>query len=267
MGNTRLGFGEEKMERLLDLCITYLDKFNNKHNMFCEAIGVINNYNQLHLAANYKLNNQLQEKINQVLNQVESSNYTADQLNFTSETYFQHKNASFDLFSKSRHSLRDFKDNGTVELEILEKAVELAQKAPSTCNRQSTRVHIINNKDLIEKTLNLQTGNRGFGDRSSKLIILTSDLQCWESPTLRHGPYFDGGIFTMNLLYALHFYKIGACALNWFATIENDSQLRKFINLPDNEIILVIIGCGEVKEQFKIAKSRRRDIKSIFKVH
>lgn len=50
-------------------------------------------------------------------------------------------NGSFPDFFMSRHSVRQFSDL-TIDIEDIEKAVKLAMKAPSACNRQSCKVYI-----------------------------------------------------------------------------------------------------------------------------
>ena len=109
-------------------------------------------------------------------------------------------------------------------------------------------------------------GCRGFGDRASSILVVTSDLQAWGFGEQWFGPYIDGGIYLMNLLYALHFNKVGACPLNWYASLENDSKLRVLLQIPENEIVIAMIACGSLKKNFKLAYSKRKNYKTIMKV-
>lgn len=165
----------------------------------------------------------------------------------------------------SRHSLRNFV--GTIDLNDIKKAISIAQNAPSACNRQPSRAHIINDHSICEQILEVQTGNRGFGLLADKLIVLTSDLNVFLGPRERNDVYVNGGIYAMNLLYALHHCKIGACALNWCSTPEQDMQLRKIISIRPSETVILIIACGNVPANFKIARSPRNDISTVIKVH
>lgn len=61
---------------------------------------------------------------------------------------------SFPDFIKSRHSVRNFA--GTIQIKQLINAIEMAMTAPSACNRQPSRVHIITSKDLIQRCLAFQ---------------------------------------------------------------------------------------------------------------
>lgn len=266
MGNMSLGFGLNQLNYLIELCELYINKYGLENEMLKEALGVISEYALIHESNGNSLESSLKERINNLLTKSQL-NYTTHQLNYTKVDYFKYTNSSFDLFSNSRHSLRDFNENIKINIETIEEAINLAQNAPSTCNRQSARLHLISNKELIEEVLKLQKGNRGFGNRTDKLIIVTSDLNCWGGPNERFGPFIDAGIYTMNLLYSLHFYKVGAVPLNWYSSVEDDVKLRDLIAIPDNEVIAVIIACGGLNDNFKVAKSKRRDIRSIVKIY
>jgi nitroreductase len=187
---------------------------------------------------------------------------------YTSEAYYQHSQASFDLFSQSRHSLRHFSTTAEVSVDEVVKAIELAQNAPSSCNRQSSRVHVVAERPLIEAVLALQNGNRGFGHLVSKLLVLTVDLSCYNGINERNLCYIDSGIYAMNLLYALHHQQIGACTLNWCDSPEDDAKLRSLLDIPASETITLFIACGKAPEgTFKVASSPRVEAKNVITIH
>jgi hypothetical protein len=263
--NSRLGFGNKRILHLIQLCKIYQLDFNDDDELFYEAIGVIAEYNRFHKEKGFEIDNNIQENINSFMKDFTHIEYTK-QPEYTKKDFLKYQNNSFLTFSGSRHSVRHFTDE-RIDINLLKKTVELAQNAPSTCNRQSVRVHIVSNKNKINSILNLQNGNRGFGAKADKLIVLTSDLQSWDNISQRYGPYFDAGIYTLNLLYSLHFYGIGACALNWYNSIENDKTIHGIIEVPENEVVTVLIVCGNIPEYFKTAKSKRRKFDSILTIH
>ena len=148
------------------------------------------------------------------------------------------------------------------------KAVELAQETtPTSCNRQSIRLHIVSKKETVKEVLSLHTGNRGFGHLVNKLIVISSEISVYNEVRERNLPYVDCGIYAMNLLYALHYYKIGACALNWSVTVNTDKKLHTLLDIPASEAVGLIIACGMPAPEFKLAVSKRFDVKSIMKTH
>ncbi|WP_018357336.1 nitroreductase family protein [Porphyromonas levii] len=89
------------------------------------------------------------------------------------EDYFAQIESPFSEFAKSRSSVREFSDE-MVSREILEKVVELANTAPSVCNRQGVSVVVVEDKKIIEKILDIQKGLAGYTS-INQLIVLTAN--------------------------------------------------------------------------------------------
>lgn len=83
----------------------------------------------------------------------------------------------------------------------------------------------------------------------------------------RNCAFIDGGIFVMNLLYALHFYHIGACTLNWSATIEQDKNVHNLLSIPEREEIICMLTIGKLPKELAIANSERINIDRIITFH
>lgn len=110
--------------------------------------------------------------------------------------------ASFSVFFQSRFSVRDF-GTASVSMDKLEDAFRLCERTPSACNRQSWRLHVYTEKENIDKLCRLQGGSKGFYDCFQGVIMLCANISCYQFQ--EPNQYFvDGGIYAMNLLYALH---------------------------------------------------------------
>src|SRR5690606_10197493 len=106
-------------------------------------------------------------------------------------------------FFASRHSIRSF-DNDRIERSLIEEAVRMALFTPSACNRQPWRVYVVDDHKLLREVLNLQGGNRGFGDTVPCVLVVTGDLSATLHVGERYQPWLDGGMFAMSLVYAFH---------------------------------------------------------------
>ena len=263
MPNRRLGFGKIVLSSVIDQCLNYAKKFGIDDDQFKVALSVIKAYDKLHKASNFDLGGDLQNKIDEVLTLCDVE--PVEQYSFTRDDFFSKTNSPFDEFSKSRHSTRHF--CGTVSLEVVKNAIELAQCAPSACNMQTTRVHIVTDKKLCQKLLNMQQGNRGFGQQIDKVILLTVKFCGCSKYESRFTPFVDCGILTMNLLYALHFYKIGAIPLIWLNNNKRNKELRKMLDITSDEMPSIVIGIGQVDNQTKCPASPRDNINNIIKIH
>lgn len=262
MPETRLGFGTKIIFDLIDLCNLYiLNNYDTKDPVFDHSVKVLNEYLRFHELNRYSIGINIIEKVKNISFAANINTYS-NQKEFSNIEFFKDHQSSFDKFCKSRHTSRSFVKKN-VPVNIINKCIELANESPSACNRQPTRVYIIRNRQKITGILELQNGNRGFGHLADFLLVITSDISVLQSMNERNEPFFNSGLFSMTLIYALHFYEIGACLLNWSSSDTNDCKLRTLIEIPDNEVITVIIACGYLPDKFKIASSPRLKIAEI----
>ncbi len=262
MPDMRLGFGKQALLDLIEFCQRYARQYNISNDQFLHALSVVLEYKTVHKNANYELERQVEKSIDGILKYYKPS--SCQQTEMTKEAYFEFQNAPFPQFSASRHSLRNYV--GNVDVNVLIKAVDLAQNAPSSCNRQSSRVYLVENRDKVMEVLSLQNGNRGFGHLSDKVIVLTSEIGSFGRMPERNQMFVDGGIYAMNLLYALHYYQVGACALNWCSSHEDDVKLRKLLDIKPSEVVIMVITCGNVPEKFKVALSPRTEVSNVISI-
>lgn len=267
MPNFRLGFGKDRLLSVINLINEYESKWgDNDNKIINDAISVIKEYDSIHKQIKYKLDSKLQAAIDNII--LKHTNvYPSHQPDYSRDSFFSFSKSDFKEFAKSRRSVRNYLEDEHIDKKIIFNAIELSITAPSTCNRQSVKVHVIENKELVKDVLSLQSGNRGFGHLADYVLILTSDLQSWNVPGERFSPYIDSGIFAMNLLYSLHYYRIGACPLNWSENTARNEKLHKLLNIPDNEIITMMISCGRTPEYFKVVRSERKSLDDIMVKH
>ena len=261
MPDFRAGFGHDRMCDLLDKCEDFIVRYGLNNIQLTHLAQVVYEYNLLHKNLQFKLEDDLQQKIDHFLTHFNIDFGQNIQVDFTRTDYFAHQHDDFIAFSNSRHSARNFTAE-PVSMRLMDKAVQLAQNAPSACNRQAPRIYIIQDKDKIKQVLALHGGNRGFGHTVDKLILVCGYLPCY-GLNERDCVYVDCGIFTMNLAYSLHYYGIGNCILNWSVRNENDLALRKIIPVKDEETVCTLIACGNVPDNFKVCTSGKKTLQQI----
>ena len=271
MPEMRLGFGNENIKMLLKDCNEYKNNyleysFNQKswgYGQYNHALSTLIEYKQVHENFNYHLDKDLVEEIELLTKEIDI-NFIRTQITTTKEEYFKFSNSSFNLFSKSRYSARNF--SGKININEVIDAIEIAKDSPSACNRQPSRVHIIESVELKEKILKLQGGNRGFGHLADKVLVVTAELTGYRATSERNGVFIDGGLFSMNLLNALHHKKIMACPLNWYNSNTNDIKLREILKFPQSQTVIMLIACGDGPDKFKLAYSKKNNIQSLYTI-
>ena len=164
---------------------------------------------------------------------------------------------AFERVVRSRASVRNVDPDRIPDRKIILEAVDVALRAPSVCNRQTARIHAYTG-DAAQRALAIQSGNRGFGHKIPMVLVVTSDLRFFTGTVERYQGWIDGGMFAMLLLLALHAKGLGAVALNWSVNHTKDRALRKAVEIPDHERIIMLIGCGYPVRDCLVPISKRR---------
>lgn len=266
MPEPRPGFGKAVVFSLIGTVEKYQNLNLPLEDMeFVQSVSVLKEYLEFHQEINFKLDEALEKKLTD-LNEKFKNVEGLKQIKITRKEFFGDKNKAFDQFCKSRYSVRNYTKE-EVPLPLLYECIDLAQRSPSFCNRQPNRVHIVKSKEQKEGILNIQNGNRGFGHLAETLLVITSVVSTTKDIHERFENHLNGGLFSMTLLNALHFNEIGACSLNWSVSDDKDMKLREVIEVPENEVVLMIIACGYLPEEFAIASSPRKTAREITVAH
>lgn len=165
-------------------------------------------------------------------------------------------------FFLSRHSVRDFRPE-PVPRALIERALRLAVKTPSVCNRQAWHVYHLDRRESIDRALALQNGNRGFGHEVPCLLLITADLRAFDTHGERFQHWVDGGMFAMATVLALHALGLGACCLNWSRGAADDRRLRKRVAIDPAHTLIMMMAVGYPSEHLKVCYSARRPLGSV----
>lgn len=183
-------------------------------------------------------------------------------IDYNKKDFYSLVNADFATFSHSRKSVREYTGE-LVPNELIEQAITLALNTPSVCNRQACKVYLLKDKARIDKLLTIQGGLTGYTKNINQVLLLTVDRNYFYTVGERNQFYIDGGMFLMNMLYALHFYKIANCPANWGKLIQEEKQLAGIVDLPESEKIICIVPIGIAKDEFRVTLSQRRELKEV----
>ena len=259
MPERRLGFGLDRVRDIIRCCNDCIKNYSANHIEVQSTLKDLEQYLSLHEKENYNLPKDIIDNILSLLKYKQTN--TVPCFEISKDEYFK-STRDFREFAYQRRTVRWYSDEA-IDHDRIIKAVELAKTAPSACNRQSTKVYIIENRKKKKQILSLQNGNRGFGDKADKILLLTTNMNYWGCKDLKDA-YLDVGIFTQNLLYALHYYHIVACTLNANMNCDAKESLREIVGFTKAEIPVVFISIGNAPEYFQIAGSQRINTNQIY---
>ena len=257
----RIGFGKKKILALLGRLRKYLSLYGEQDKDFLlYPLSTIKEYILFTKKTGVKIP-EIEESFRSLLNDA-AIDY--DQLNLTAGVRYVEKgeiwalcNSTFSSIVNSRHSIRYF----TKELpakEIIERALQIAQRTPSACNRQAWHTYVFNKEDA-HKLFYKQGGCNGFEEAIHCAILVTADMNGF----LSYEPfqlYVDGGMYAMNLINAFHSLGLGTIPLSCGFYHDKLSGIKKEFDIPEHRIPIVIIGIGILPDTFKIAESTRKSI-------
>lgn len=257
MKNPKRGFGQERVYKLLENFVAYTNLRNDDFLVY--PLSTVKKYIE------YTKNNNVQiEKIeglyNRLLVDVQSfdSFINAGIKNVTREDIWLRSKINFKDFVGSRHSIRYFSTTENPDMDMITEALEMAQRTPSACNRQAWRVYVYGKEKTLE-LLTWQGGARGFENDIPMSILITADLNgfLYYEP---HQAYVDGGMYAMSLIYSLHSVGLGTIPLSTGLGNSKIKTIYEKFNIPSNEIPIVIVGLGCLKDEFRVAISHRKSI-------
>lgn len=265
LSTPRRGFGGPKIEELFTMLDEYLSLGYPTDNVpFQNALAVLSAYIEFQNTLDYK-----NDKINNKLCIYEKYK----DVNFVSGIDFiklidlkKSIHNEYPIFFSSRHSVRQFSEQEVLPNEI-EKAVKIAQKAPTACNRQACKVYYYSSKETNKKIGDLIAGNTGFADEVNKYLVITSDISAFYDTFERNQIYIEAGLFTMALIEALHYCGIASCALQNGEFYKKNLKFKEICgNIPQNEKIMIFLAIGHYKDEFSFAVSTRKNVSSILKI-
>lgn len=256
--NCKERFGEEKVKSLIQLCTRY-EKLENKADF--QAIEI----SKKTVAAYYIY--QKNRGINiDFIPQNFLENINLDDNLSGVIAIPQKKGTNFEEIARNRHSSRSYETTIEISDEIISKIVKIAQTAPSACNRQATHVYACKNQEVIKKIMEMHGGMRGF-DIPGIIFAITGNLNLYQSEYERNTIFLDGGIFVMNLLYAIDSVGLVACPIIWGSEPTNDQRLSELLGISKKEKIVCLVTAGRCSgDYFMAACSPKRPIADILTI-
>jgi nitroreductase len=168
-------------------------------------------------------------------------------------------------FFSTRHSVRNFDSNRSVDISVLEDAARLAMFTPSVCNRQASKVYFVTGEEMKEVARKRQNGNTGFGD-IPVLAVVTVDTRLFAGPGERNQPWIDGGLFAMSLAWALHGVGLSSCMLNMSVANSVSDALRRDLQIEQHEVVIMQLAIGYPADGYRVARSPRRELGDVVRI-
>lgn len=163
---------------------------------------------------------------------------------------------SLDNVLLTRRSVRNYSSK-IVPFDIITDAIKVAWSSPSVCNRQPWGVAVVQSPEVIQKLLSLQSGNSGFDQSISNLLVVFANTKAFVEDYELFEPFVDAGIFSNALVVALHARNIASCCLNLCVSHKIASKITSEAAVPSHYFPIMMISIGYAVDDCKVAMSTR----------
>lgn len=176
----------------------------------------------------------------------------------------KHLNIDYNDFLSSRHSFREFEEKQIDDVDI-KKAINMTLKTPTACNRQMCKIYYIKSKDVKNIIIKYSHGLTNFNNDTVNIFIITYDICSLCVPGELNQGMFNSGLVSMNFVNSLHSLGIGSCFLEYSNGKKEEEEMKKILNIPNNEKVAIVIAAGYYPEKSLIPCSTRKPIEEIYR--
>jgi nitroreductase len=260
MKNRRAVFALDFIEETVETYLSLKSHSNNDSQMYW-AKEVLNNYFEI-TDSNNPIIGKMKKKFMDNSDNFENKNipYKSSERVESTISY-----DDFLILNKRRRSVRWYQQK-EVNLELVNKAIELSLQAPSACNRQPFQYYIIKDKKILRRLSKLPMGTTGYADNIPLLIAVVGDLNAYFDERDRHVIYIDSSLSAMSFTLALETLGLSSCIINWPDIEIKEKKIQSILKLDNTQRVTMLISVGYADKEGMIPFSCKRDIKDAIKV-
>lgn len=145
---------------------------------------------------------------------------------------------------RGRRSVRKWVDR-YVDKQLLYEIINLAQWAPSSCNRQPWKFLVVESEEGRQFLGALFP--QKFYTKAPMLLIVLMDLDVYDEDEKSFKPYLDGAAIIQNTLLLMHARGLGACWISFDLKRMQGGSLSHFMQrfcISDNYLPISMIAVG-----------------------
>ena len=262
--NSRAGFGVKKINEMFSLTEKYMQITDDKTILYF-VLDAVKEYLNCQKSVGFDSQDikEISEKNRQLEEKLGSHDEICGGTIELCRDQVVFDETEIERLFETRHSIREFSGEPVPE-ELLLKAIKLAQRAPSACNRQAVRIYSISSVDYIKTVGNLD-GIGGFAEDVDKFVLITGVRSAYRAGE-KNQFAVSASMYAAYLTLSLNLYGIGACAIQ--RSLFPDKAFVKFretYEIPEDEQLVVMLGVGMLKDKVKVPVSKRYPTEKIYK--
>lgn len=169
---------------------------------------------------------------------------------------------AFNKIMRQRKSVRWY-DSKLIPRTFIDKALEMASLAPSSCNRQPYRYIIINEPSMASNVASIPAGTVGWATNIPCLAVLVADQSAFSNAANRHSIYVDSTLSVMPFVLSLETQGLSTCIINWADLPKKEKLMTNALDLKASEKVVLSISIGFSDSDQLVPFSKRKTINEI----
>lgn len=155
---------------------------------------------------------------------------------------------------KKRRSVRRYLDKEVSGI-LINKLIEAATWAPTTCNQQLWNFIVIKDKETKERLVSYAASSTLIR-RAPLVIVITYEKSNYKEAIQ------SATAAMQNLLLAATYYQLGSCCINSFG---NEKKIKEILRIPNDQVIVcfVIVGHQDFRHYKNLNPPPRREFNLI----
>ena len=264
--NPRKGFGVAKINTLFSLADKYLSLNPDDYDCMYFIADSVKEYLDFHERENFENEEILaiKNKYDALKSRIPEKDDVYGGIGNISLSEMEFDLAEIEKLFNTRHSIREYSGE-SVDEETLKKAIALAQRSPSACNRQGVRVYSVDREKFLNDMEESLDGIGGFAQDVDKFLIITGKQSAYRVEE-KNQYVVSASMFAGYLTLALHAYNIASCVIQ--RSLRPRAYWTNFRiknGIPEDEQIVMLIGIGKYKEETKVPMSKRFSVDKIYR--
>ncbi|MFC6722993.1 nitroreductase family protein [Halobium palmae] len=260
--NRRDVFAEGFIQDLVPDVITAWEKSDDPlaDDRLLWSIDVIDTY--FHVAGETEIINKFRKEFREFLEDIE---YTPENRTPRRRKEVEQNPVSYEelcSLSNQRSSTRWFQDKEVPRGE-LDKAIQIAAKAPSACNKQSFEFRIYDDETVLDDLFDLRVGLNSFKDTIPCYVVVVGKYRAYEDDREKNSVHIDASLAAMSFQYALETLGLAACMVNWPAILSDHHKISEILGLDADEMIITTMAVGYPDPDSMIPYSSKKDLSSL----
>lgn len=172
----------------------------------------------------------------------------------------------FNSLAKHRKSVRWYTSQ-PVPRAVIDQALETAALAPTACNRQPYRFHLLDDPALVQRVASIPMGTAGWRENIPMLAVLVGHLDAYFSERDRHVVYIDASLAAQNFMLALETHGLSSCPINFPDIERRERRMAKALGLAPYERPIMCLSIGYPDPEGLVAYSEKRVTKDVRVYH